>query len=112
MGVSVGIERVFAVLEGKFRAQAEQSSASIRETRTQVSLLHGRHCRWAWLKTRQVETQTECSSLGLYETKTHTFLPTFGVDDCPPLCFQMNGMHAVSELAECDGCFFDALNDS
>ncbi|CAK0784455.1 hypothetical protein CVIRNUC_007659 [Coccomyxa viridis] len=36
VGVSVGIERVFAVLEGKFRARAEQSSAGIRETRTQV----------------------------------------------------------------------------
>lgn len=41
VGMSVGIERVFAVLEGKFKKQAEQCSASIRETRTQVACCPG-----------------------------------------------------------------------
>ena len=36
MGVSIGIERVFAVLEGKFKQQAERVGASIREKNTQV----------------------------------------------------------------------------
>ena len=54
VGVSVGIERVFAVLEGKFRARAEQNGASIRETRTQVSLLSGKHCKSAQVKAWQV----------------------------------------------------------
>ena len=55
VGVSVGIERVFAVLEGKFRARAEQSSAGIRETRTQVSLLCGKHCRCIQVRARQAQ---------------------------------------------------------
>lgn len=36
VGVSIGIERVFAVLEGKFKRQAERVGASIREKNTQV----------------------------------------------------------------------------
>ena len=36
VGVSIGIERVFTVLEGKFKRQAERAGASIREKNTQV----------------------------------------------------------------------------
>jgi histidyl-tRNA synthetase len=36
VGVSIGVERVFTVLEAKLRAQAEAAKRSIRETKTQV----------------------------------------------------------------------------
>ncbi len=37
VGVSLGIERIFSLLEQKYRRQAEASSGKIRETKTQVS---------------------------------------------------------------------------
>jgi histidyl-tRNA synthetase len=36
VGVSIGVERVFAVLEAKLRAEAEAASRKLRSTRTQV----------------------------------------------------------------------------
>ena len=36
VGVSLGIERIFSLLEQKYRTQAEASSGKIRETKTQV----------------------------------------------------------------------------
>lgn len=36
VGVSIGVERVFTVLEGKLRAQALAANRSIRATKTQV----------------------------------------------------------------------------
>lgn len=37
MGVSIGIERVFAILERRLTAQAKNHGAAIRETQTQAS---------------------------------------------------------------------------
>lgn len=42
VGVSLGIERIFSLLEQKYRRQAEASSGKIRETKTQVRF-HSRH---------------------------------------------------------------------
>lgn len=36
VGVSVGIERVFAILEARLRAKAAEAGASVRATETQV----------------------------------------------------------------------------
>ncbi|KAL4421027.1 hypothetical protein ABPG77_007502 [Micractinium sp. CCAP 211/92] len=36
VGVSIGIERVFAIMEAQLRAQAEQAGGTIRETETEV----------------------------------------------------------------------------
>jgi len=41
VGMSVGVERVFTVLERKAVKQAEQLDAGIRESRTQVGLRSG-----------------------------------------------------------------------
>ena len=69
VGVSVGIERVFAVLEGKFRARAEQSGAGIRETRTQVSPLSGQHCNNARVKAWQAELKPNTAAQIFYKTR-------------------------------------------
>ena len=37
VGVSLGIERIFSLLEEKYRSRAEASNGRIRETKTQVS---------------------------------------------------------------------------
>ena len=71
--VSVGIERVFAVLEGKFRARAEQSSAGIRETRTQVSLLCGQHCKNARVKAWQAEWKPTTAAQVFCKTRLQAF---------------------------------------
>ncbi len=73
VGVSVGIERVFAVLEGKFRARAEQSSAGIRETRTQVSLLCGQHCKNARVKAWQAEWKPTTAAQVFCKTRLQAF---------------------------------------
>jgi histidyl-tRNA synthetase len=39
VGVSIGIERVFAILERRLNAQAQHSRSKIRETQTQVRLV-------------------------------------------------------------------------
>lgn len=36
MGISIGIERVFAIMEGHMRARAAEQGATIRATETQV----------------------------------------------------------------------------
>lgn len=36
VGVSLGIERIFSLLEQKYKSQAEASGGRIRETKTQV----------------------------------------------------------------------------
>lgn len=36
VGVSIGVERVFTVLEAKLRAQAQAENRNIRATKTQV----------------------------------------------------------------------------
>lgn len=36
VGVSIGVERVFTVLEARLRAEAEAASRKLRSTRTQV----------------------------------------------------------------------------
>jgi histidyl-tRNA synthetase len=42
VGISLGIERIFSLLEQKYRSQAEASSGKIRESKTQVPPLSAR----------------------------------------------------------------------
>jgi histidyl-tRNA synthetase len=36
VGVSIGVERVFSIMEGQIRAKAKAEQKQIRETKTQV----------------------------------------------------------------------------
>ena len=97
VGVSVGIERVFAVLEGKFRSRAEQSGAGIRETRTQVSLLSDKHCRYAWVKAWQAGVKLNTAAqISVRSACRHSGCPPVS-DDSPPRHLQQLGLHVTLE---------------
>lgn len=55
VGVSIGIERVFAIMEGQARARAADSGTAIRATETQVlvaSIGNGMQVRSVWVSHR------------------------------------------------------------